>query len=133
MSNNVLTQAISKAKANPTPESKQSLVSELINSSLFVPVIVKADNKKHITNMSYYSIKAENGSFLLVFSSIEEIGHWRKDVQFMEVGILDVCSILNIDNSGYVGVEINHGSNSIAFKKEFIDKLKEHIVEIKKN
>ena len=69
----------------------------------------------------------ENGSFLLVFTSVEAIGAWRKDVQFLELNFKDVCSIVDITGADYAGILIDNGGNSMALKKDFLDKVKEHI------
>ena len=73
------------------------------------------------------------GLFLLVFSSVEAIGAWRKDVQFLELGFKDVSSLVSIEGAEYTGIEIDHGGNSMALKKDFINKIKEHINVKKKN
>lgn len=131
---NALSESIANLKANSSVENKKNFVSKLISEKFFVPVIVEADEKTHnITKMGYYSISAESGSYLLVFSSIEAIGAWRKDVQFLELGFKDISSLVNIEGAEYAGIEIDHGDNGMALKKDFINKIKEHINIKKKN
>lgn len=123
-----LAESIAKVKADHSDKNKTEFVSELIKSSFFVPVIVEADNEsRSITQLGYYSIKSDNGSFLLVFTSVEAIGVWRKDVQFLELNFSDVCSIVNIKGAGYEGILIDNGGNSMGLKKDFLDKVNRHI------
>ena len=131
---NSLSESIVNLKTDATVENKKNFVSKLISEKFFVPVIVEADEKTHnITKMGYYSISTEKGSYLLVFSSVEAIGAWRKDVQFLELGFKDVSSLVSIEGAEYTGIEIDHGGNSMALKKDFINKIKEHINVKKKN
>lgn len=131
---NALSESIVNLKADSSVENKKNFVSKLISEKFFVPVIVEADEKTHnITKMGYYSIVAESGSYLLVFTSVEAIGAWRKDVQFLELGFKDVSSLINIEGAEYIGIEIDHSGNSMALKKDFINKIKEHINIKKKN
>ena len=131
---NVLSESIVNLKADSSVENKKNFVSKLISEKFFVPVIVEADEKTHnITKMGYYSIAVESGSYLLVFTSVEAIGAWRKDVQFLELGFKDVSSLINIEGAEYIGIEIDHSGNSMALKKDFINKIKEHINIKKKN
>lgn len=131
---NALSESIVNLKADSSVENKKNFVSKLISEKFFVPVIVEADEKTHnITKMGYYSIAAESGSYLLVFTSVEAIGAWRKDVQFLELGFKDVSSLINIEGAEYIGIEIDHSGNSMALKKDFINKIKEHINIKKKN
>lgn len=131
---NALSESIVNLKADSSVENKKNFVSKLISEKFFVPVIVEADEKTHnITKMGYYSIVAESGSYLLVFTSVEAIGAWRKDVQFLELGFKDVSSLINIEGAEYIGIEIDHSGNSMALKKDFINKVKEHINIKKKN
>lgn len=123
-----LAECILKLKENSSKENKTEFVSRLISDKFFVPVIVEADEKTHnITKMGYYSIHGDNGSFLLVFTSVEAIGAWRKDVQFLELNFKDVCSIVDITGADYAGILIDNGGSSMALKKDFLDKVKEHI------
>lgn len=131
---NALSESIVNLKADSSVENKKNFVSKLISEKFFVPVIVEADEKTHnITKMGYYSIAVESGSYLLVFTSVEAIGAWRKDVQFLELGFKDVSSLINIEGAEYIGIEIDHSGNSMALKKDFINKIKEHINIKKKN
>ena len=130
---NALSESIVNLKADSSVENKKNFVSKLISEKFFVPVIVEADEKTHTTKMGYYSIAAESGSYLLVFTSVEAIGAWRKDVQFLELGFKDVSSLINIEGAEYIGIEIYHSGNSMALKKDFINKIKEHINVKKKN
>lgn len=131
---NALSESIVNLKADSSVENKKNFVSKLISEKFFVPVIVEADEKTHnIIKMGYYSIAAESGSYLLVFTSVEAIGAWRKDVQFLELGFKDVSSLINIEGAEYIGIEIDHSGNSMALKKDFINKIKEHINVKKKN
>lgn len=128
-----LADSIIKLKENASDENKTEFVTRLIGEKLFVPVIVEADEQTHdITKMGYYSIAAESGSFLLVFTNVEAIGAWRKDVQFLELNYWDVCGIVNVEGADYAGILIDHGGNSLALKKDFLNKVKSHI-KIKKN
>lgn len=123
-----LAESILKLKGNSSKENKTEFVSRLISDKFFVPVVVEADEKTHnVTQMGYYSIHGENGSFLLVFTSVEAIGAWRKDVQFLELNIKDICSIVSIKGADYDGILIDNCGNSMALKKDFLDKIREHI------
>ncbi|MDO4300320.1 MAG: SseB family protein [Clostridia bacterium] len=124
-----LAESILRLKGDSSENNKMEFVSKLISDKFFVPVVVEADRQTHnITKMGYYSIAAENGSFLLVFTSVEAIGAWRKDVQFLELGYNDICGIVNVEGAEYAGVLIDHGgNNSMALKKDFLDKVKSHI------
>lgn len=123
-----LSEAILKLKKKSSDENKTEFVSKLISNRFFVPVVVEADEKTHnITQMGYYSIKSESGSFLLVFTSVEAIGAWKKDVQFIELNYKDVCSVLDIAGADYAGILIDNGGNSMALKKDFLNKVKSHI------
>ncbi len=122
-----LADSIARLKSESSKINKTDFVTKLISDKFFVPVIVEADENNNITRMGYYSISAENGSFLLVFTSVEAIGAWRKDVQFLELSYNDVCSIINVEGAEYAGVEIDHCGNSMALKKEFVNKVKSHI------
>lgn len=123
----VLADSITKLKADSSKSNKTDFVTNLISDKFFVPVIVEADKDNNITKMGYYSVSAENGSFLLVFTSVEAIGAWRKDVQFLELNYKDVCGLVNVDGANYAGIEIDHCGNSMALKKDFINKVKSHI------
>ena len=102
---NALSESIVNLKADSSVENKKNFVSKLISEKFFVPVIVEADEKTHnITKMGYYSIAAESGSYLLVFTSVEAIGAWRKDVQFLELGFKDVSSLINIEGAEYLSL-----------------------------
>lgn len=122
-----LAETIAKLKEDSSKANKTNFVSRLISDKFFVPVVVEADENKSITKMGYYSISADKGSFLLVFTSVEAIGAWRKDVQFLELNYSDVCSIVSIDGADYAGIEIDHCGNNMALKKEFMNKVKSHI------
>lgn len=128
-----LAESIIKLKENSSENNKKEFITRLICDKLFVPVVVEADEETHnITQMGYYSIKSENGSFLLVFSSVEAIGAWRKDVQFLELGYNDICGIVNVDGADYAGILIDNGGKSMALKKDFLEKVKKHIKIVKK-
>lgn len=122
-----LADSIAKLKSDSSRINKTDFVTRLISDKFFVPVIVEADKDNNITKMGYYSISAENGSFLLVFTSVEAIGAWRKDVQFLELNYNDVCGIVNVEGADYAGVEIDHCGNSMALRKDFVNKVKSHI------
>lgn len=125
---NTLSDSISNLKKDSSVENKKNFVSALISEKYFVPVVVEADEKTHnITKMSYYSISSETGSYLLAFTSVEAIGAWRKDVQFLELSFNDVSSLMNIEGAQYAGIEIDHDGNNLGLKKDFINKIKGHI------
>lgn len=122
-----LAESIANLKNDSSKNNKTDFVTRLISDKFFVPVIVEADENNNITSMGYYSVAAEGVSFLLVFTSVEAIGVWRKDTQFLELNYNDVCSIVNVEGADYAGVEIDHCGNNIALKKDFINKIKSHI------
>ena len=126
-----LAESIAKLKENSSNENKTEFVSRLIRDKFYVPVIIemgeKTQNMTKINNIGYYSIHGEKGSFLLVFTSVEAIGAWRKDVQFLELNFNDVCGIVGMTGADYSGILIDNGGNSLALKKDFIDRIKEHI------
>ena len=51
---------------------------------------------------------------------------------FLELNYRDVCGIINVEGADYAGVLIDHGGNSMALKKDFLNKVKSHI-KVKKN
>lgn len=126
-----LADSIAKLKSDSSKANKTDFVTKLISERFFVPVIVEADEHNNITKMGYYSISAENGSFLLVFTSVEAIGAWRKDVQFLELNYNDVWGIVNVEGANYAGIEIDHCGNSMALKKDFVNRVKSHIKVVK--
>lgn len=122
-----LAESILRLKNDSSKINKTEFVTRLISDKFFVPVIAEADENNSITKMSYFSVADDKGSFLLVFTSVEAIGAWRKNVQFLELSYNDICSLINIDDANYVGVEIDHCGNSMALNKEFINRIKSHI------
>ncbi len=119
-------ECIVRLKSNSTDENKKSFVSMLISNKFFVPIA--AETAVHnAAKTGYYSIHSEKGSFLLMFTSIEAMSKWKKAVQFLELGYNDICSIVDMPSLGYAGILIDSGGNSIALKKELLDKVKRHI------
>ncbi|MDO5388990.1 MAG: SseB family protein [Clostridia bacterium] len=124
-----LADCILKLKENASKENKAEFVSKLIADRFFVPVVIETEkDSRSITQMGYYSALSEGKSYLLVFTSVEAMGRWKKDGQFLELGFKDVCNLVNVKGTDYEGVLIDHCGNSMSLKKEFLEKVKSHIV-----
>ncbi len=123
-----LSQIMEKVKNENTREAKAEFVSELTKESFLVPMIAKTHKdrygKETLSEISHFSISSEGNSYLMVFTTVDEISKWRSDVQFVELDFKDILALVENDSATYTGIVIDHSGTNMAIGRNILEKLK---------
>lgn len=123
-----LSQIMEKVKSENTREAKAEFISALTQESLFVPMIAKTRKdergREALSEISHFSIASDGNSYLMVFTTVDEISKWRSDVQFVELDFKEILDLLENENVPYTGIVIDHSGTNMAIGKNILEKLK---------
>lgn len=123
----LITDLMEKVKRENTKESKLDFLNTLIKESFIVPIIANvqkdASGKDVIKEISHFSIENEKGSYLLIFTSTEELSKWKKDVQFIEIDFADVLSLVRSEQGQYTGIIIDKSTVNLSVSKNILEKI----------
>lgn len=123
-----LSQIMEKVKNENSREARAEFIRELTKESFLVPMIAKtkkdASGREIISEISHFSIASEGHSYLMVFTSVDEISKWRSDVQFLELSFGDILSLVEKEGAGYTGIVIDHSGTNMAIGRNILEKLK---------
>ncbi len=122
------THIMEKVKNENTREAKTEFINELPKESFLVPMIAKTKKNENgreiISEISHFSIASEGHSYLMVFTSVDEISKWRDDVQFLELDFPAIMSLVEKEGVGYTGIVIDHSGTNMAIGRNILEKLK---------
>ena len=82
------------------------------------------DGREVLSEISHFSIASEGHSYLMVFTSVDEISKWRDDVQFIELSFKDILGLVEKDGADYTGIVIDHSGPNMAIGRNVLEKLK---------